>query len=127
MDVARPRLKRSGSVAMLMAFAALALQLLFPPGFMAGTASQAARGIPIVICTAEGRVTANWDGAVDHDSKKAPDKPMAACPSLAMPSPTLHRPLERSRGWSPSPILSRRAAPMSCSRAAAWRPRRPPQ
>lgn len=77
---------------MLMAFAALALQLLFPPGFMAGSASQAAHGIPIVICTAEGRITANWDGALDHGSKKAPAKPMAACPfaghAVANPPPT---------------------------------------
>jgi hypothetical protein len=96
MDSARPRLQRSGSFAMAMAFAALVLQLLFPPGFMAGTAGQAAHGVPIVICTAEGRVTVNWEGAVDHESKKAPAKPMAACPfaghaiANAPPTPQAH-------------------------------------
>lgn len=75
-----------------MAFAALAMQLLIPPGFMAGAPNAANRGIPIVICTGEGSVTVNWNGAADHDSKKGPAKQMAACPfaghSLANAPPT---------------------------------------
>jgi hypothetical protein len=80
MNRARPRLTRSGGVAMLMAFAALVMQLLFPPGFMTGAPSTGNHGVPIVICTGEGRVTLNWNSPADHDPKKAPAKPMAACP-----------------------------------------------
>src|SRR5580698_11665030 len=62
-----------------LAFVALALQLMFPAGFMVGT-PQAGHGVPIVICTAQGQVTVDWDSLSGHKSPKAPAKGMAACP-----------------------------------------------
>jgi hypothetical protein len=71
---------RLGRLPMLAAFLALALQLLFPAGFMAAAPGQA-HGLPIVICSAQGRTVADWDLPSAHDGeKKAPPKPMAGCP-----------------------------------------------
>jgi hypothetical protein len=64
-------------VFMLAAFLALALQLMFPPGFMAAAPGQA-QGFPIVICSAQGQTVVDWD-FVGHKSK-APAKTNAACP-----------------------------------------------
>jgi hypothetical protein len=65
------------------AMLALALQLMFPAGFMAADPGQA-HGLPIVICTAQGQVSVNWDGAVAADSgahkSKVPGQSMAGCP-----------------------------------------------
>src|ERR1700739_2517550 len=61
-----------------LAFLALALQLMFPAGFTAGSSEQG-HGLSIVICSAEGRTVADWDALSGHKSK-APAKPMAACP-----------------------------------------------
>jgi len=69
-------LSHAGAV---LAFLALALQLLVPAGFMPDTRSSA-RGIAIVICTGQGPLTINWDGHGEHGSKHTPAKPMAACP-----------------------------------------------
>lgn len=66
-------------VLMLAAFLALALQLMFPAGFMAAEPGQA-HGFPIVICSAEGQTVADWTGRDAHDQKNAPAKPMAGCP-----------------------------------------------
>ncbi len=60
------------------ALLALALQLMFPAGFMAGTPEGGHGGIPIVICTAQGNVIADWDSLSGH-KEKAPPKGMAAC------------------------------------------------
>jgi len=64
------------------ALLALALQLMFPAGFMAATPGQA-HGFPIVICTAQGQAVVDWDaaspGAGAHKSK-APAKSMPGCP-----------------------------------------------
>ncbi len=68
---------RSGGLGAALAFLALALQLMFPAGFMAAPASQGG-GIPIVICSAEGRIVTDWDSLSGHKSK-APAKPMATC------------------------------------------------
>jgi hypothetical protein len=66
---------------MLAAFLALALQLMFPAGFMAAEPGQA-HGFPIVICSGQGQMVADWDAFGLHDAghKKAPAKPMADCP-----------------------------------------------
>lgn len=62
------------------AFLALALQLMFPAGFMAAGPGQG-RGLPIVICSAHGQTVAGWIAPAGHDGrKKAPAKGMAACP-----------------------------------------------
>lgn len=79
MRFARQRFGRWGGLSAALAFLALALQLLFPAGFMADTSGASAHGIPIVICTAQGRITTAWDGSLGHDSKKAPAKSMATC------------------------------------------------
>jgi len=68
---------RSGGLFAALAFLALALQLMFPSGFMAATSEQG-HSIPIVICSAEGRMVTDWDTLSGHKSK-APAKPMAAC------------------------------------------------
>ena len=61
---------------MLAAFLALALQLLFPAGFMVAEPGQA-HGLPIVICSAQGQTVVDWDAG----HKKAPaQNSMAACP-----------------------------------------------
>lgn len=69
---------------MAAAFLALALQLMFPAGFMAAEPGQAHGLLPIVICTAQGQSIVQWDAAVLHGSKapghKAPGKGMASCP-----------------------------------------------
>jgi hypothetical protein len=60
------------------AFLALALQLMFPAGFMAAEPGQA-HGFPIVICSAQGQTVVDWDTSTSH--KKAPaQKTMASCP-----------------------------------------------
>ncbi|MGZ3314905.1 MAG: DUF2946 family protein [Caulobacteraceae bacterium] len=66
---------------MLAAFLALALQLLFPAGFMVAEPGQN-HGLPIVICSAQGQIVADWDSLSAHDAgqKKAPVKSMAGCP-----------------------------------------------
>jgi hypothetical protein len=51
---------------------------MFPAGFMAASAGEA-RGFPIVICTAQGSVTMDWDSA-GGVHKQAPVKSMAHCP-----------------------------------------------
>lgn len=71
------RLRRAS---MLAAFLALALQLMFPAGFMAAAPGQA-HGFPIVICSAQGQTMADWGALTSHDGqKKAPAKSMAGCP-----------------------------------------------
>jgi len=78
----RNRLGPRNSLAAVLAFTALLLQLLFPAGFMADTSGAARHGIPIVICTAQGQITADWIGqpaSGDDHGKKAPAKPMAPC------------------------------------------------
>ncbi len=65
-----------------LAFLSLALQLMFPAGFMAAAAGQATHGLPVVICTGQGQIVADWDsvsGGHVHD-KQAPAKGMASCP-----------------------------------------------
>lgn len=76
-----PRRAARNPVFWLAAFLALGLQLLFPAGFMAAEPGQA-RGLPIVICTAQGQTIADWDAlsAPDGGHKKAPPKSMAGCP-----------------------------------------------
>jgi hypothetical protein len=68
---------------MAAAMLALALQLMFPAGFMAAESGQA-HGLPIVICTVQGQVSLNWDASSTADSgahkSKAPAKSMAGCP-----------------------------------------------
>ena len=65
---------------MLAAFLALALQLMFPAGFMAAEPGQA-HGLPIVICTAQGQTVADWTVPAPHDGRNhAPAKSMAGCP-----------------------------------------------
>jgi hypothetical protein len=65
---------------MVAAFLALALQLLFPAGFMVAEPGQA-HGFPIVICSAQGQTLVDWDSLATHDGqKKAPAKTMAGCP-----------------------------------------------
>jgi hypothetical protein len=66
---------------MAAALLALALQLLFPAGFMVAEPGQA-HGLPIVICSAQGQVLADWDALATPDAghKKAPVKSMAGCP-----------------------------------------------
>ena len=65
---------------MIAAFLALALQLLFPAGFMAAEPGQA-HGLPIVICSAQGQTVADWSLPAAHDGHdKAPAKSMAGCP-----------------------------------------------
>lgn len=61
-----------------LALLALVLQLMFPAGFMADAPS-GGHGIPIVICTAQGQVTVDWDGLSGSHKKQAPAKPMAPC------------------------------------------------
>jgi hypothetical protein len=61
-----------------LAVLALVLQLMFPAGFMVAAPS-AGHGIPIVICTAQGQVTVDWDGLSGGHKKQAPTKPMAGC------------------------------------------------
>jgi hypothetical protein len=68
---------RSGGLGAALAFLALALQLMFPAGTMAAPAGQG-HGIPIVICSAEGRMVTDWETISGHKSK-APAKPMATC------------------------------------------------
>jgi hypothetical protein len=63
---------------MVAAFLALALQLLFPAGFMAAAPGEA-HGLPIVICSAQGQIVADWDALTGHP-KKAPARTMAGCP-----------------------------------------------
>ncbi|HEY4029353.1 MAG TPA: DUF2946 family protein [Caulobacteraceae bacterium] len=63
---------------MLAAFLALALQLMFPAGFMAAAPGEG-HGFPIVICSAQGQIVADWDAVGGHQ-KKAPAKTMAGCP-----------------------------------------------
>lgn len=58
------------------AFLALALQLLFPAGFMAAEPGQG-HGLSVVICTVHGQATADWDALTAGHSKKAPAKRMA--------------------------------------------------
>ncbi len=58
-------------------FLALVVQLMFPAGFMAASAAEG-HGVPIVICSAEGRIVTDWDTLSGHKSK-VPAKPMAAC------------------------------------------------
>lgn len=72
---------------MVAAFLALALQLMFPAGFMAAAPGQVhgqIHGLPIVICSAQGQVVADWDQLAPADPgahKKAPaQKGMASCP-----------------------------------------------
>lgn len=60
-----------------MALLALFLQLLFPAGFMAAAPGQS-HGLPIVICTAQGQTTVQWDLDAGH-KPKAPAKSMAPC------------------------------------------------
>jgi hypothetical protein len=69
--------ERSGGLGAVLAFLALALQLMFPAGYMAASAGQS-RGFPIVICSAEGRTVTDWETVSGHKSK-APAKPMATC------------------------------------------------
>jgi hypothetical protein len=76
MTAARPRWFRRAPLAA--ALLALCVQLMFPAGFMAASAGEA-RGFPIVICTAQGSVTMDWDSA-GGVHKQAPVKPMAHCP-----------------------------------------------
>ena len=66
---------------MAAALLALALQLLFPAGFMVAEPGQG-HGLPIVICSAQGQIVADWDALAAHDAghKKAPPKTMAGCP-----------------------------------------------
>lgn len=66
---------------MIAAFLALALQLMFPAGFMAAEPGRA-HGFPIVICSAQGQTVADWGALAAHDagSKKAPAKTVAGCP-----------------------------------------------
>ena len=82
-------------VTMIAAFLALALQLMFPAGFMAAEPGQA-HGLPIVICSAQGQTVADWTAPTAHDGqKKAPAKSMAGCPfaghavASAPPVPTI--------------------------------------
>ena len=66
---------------MFAAFLALALQLMFPAGFMVAEPGQA-HGFPIVICSAQGQTVADRSApaARDGGQKKAPAKSMAGCP-----------------------------------------------
>jgi hypothetical protein len=66
---------------MFAAFLALALQLMFPAGFMAAEPGQA-HGFPIVICSAYGQTVVDWKAApASGDHQKAPAKKgMASCP-----------------------------------------------
>jgi hypothetical protein len=68
-------------VCMIAAFLALALQLMFPPGFMAAEPGQA-HGFPIVICSAQGQTVVDWNVPAAHDPghKPVPGKTMAGCP-----------------------------------------------
>jgi hypothetical protein len=66
-------------VSMLAAFLALALQLMFPAGFMAAEPGQV-HGFPIVICSAQGPTVADWSAPSDPGHKQAPGKSMAGCP-----------------------------------------------
>jgi hypothetical protein len=70
---------RSAFVAL--AFLALALQLLFPAGFMAAQAGEVTHGLPVVICTGQGQVVVDSAALPGHaHDKPAPAKSMAACP-----------------------------------------------
>jgi hypothetical protein len=76
------RWTRGRSAFVALAFLSLALQLMFPAGFMAAAAGQATHGLPLVICTGQGQIVADWDsvsGGESHE-KHAPAKSMAACP-----------------------------------------------
>lgn len=66
---------------MIAAFLALALQLMFPAGFMAAEPGQA-HGFPIVICSGQGQTVADWGALAAHDAgrKKMPARSMAGCP-----------------------------------------------
>ena len=66
---------------MIAAFLALALQLMFPAGFMVAEPGQA-HGFPIVICSAQGQTVVDWtaSSAPDSGKKQAPAKNMAGCP-----------------------------------------------
>jgi hypothetical protein len=71
-----------GRACFALAFLALALQLMFPSGFMA--AAPGAHGaFPIVICTSQGAMTADWNaltGAADSKAKApAKSKTGATC------------------------------------------------
>jgi hypothetical protein len=60
------------------ALLALAVQLMFPAGFMAAEPGSG-HGVPIVICTLQGQITMDWNaGSGTH--KQTPAKPMQACP-----------------------------------------------
>jgi hypothetical protein len=69
-----PWLRRAPKLA---AYLALALQLMFPAGFMAAEPGQT-HGFPVVICSAQGQIVADWGALSPH--KKAPAKDMASCP-----------------------------------------------
>jgi hypothetical protein len=66
---------------MLAAFLALALQLMFPAGYMVAEPGQA-HGFPIVICSGQGQTVADWTALETHDAgrKHTPAKSMAGCP-----------------------------------------------
>jgi hypothetical protein len=70
----RRRPSGRGHAAAAAAFLALFLQLLFPAGFMVAAPGQA-HGLPIVICTAQGQTTVQWDLGGGH-KPKAPAKSM---------------------------------------------------
>jgi len=66
-------------ICMIAAFLALALQLMFPPGYMAAEPGQA-HGFPIVICSAQGQTVVDWGvGGAAHKTAPA-HKTNAACP-----------------------------------------------
>ena len=69
-------LRRAPLAAALMA---LALQLMFPSGFMIAEPGQG-HGVPIVICTVQGQMTVDWDSLTGGHPKKAPAQSMAGCP-----------------------------------------------
>ena len=104
-----------------LAFLALALQLMFPAGFMAAAPGEGHGGMPIVICTVQGQMTVDWDGLPGADAAgahkpKAPAKTMASCPfaghATASPPPAPHaparpvafvRPIEAARPYAVFP------------------------
>lgn len=77
MGLGRRQSGRGHAVGAAVALLALFLQLLFPAGFMAAAPGQA-HGLPIVICTAQGQTTVEWDLGAGH-KPKAPAKSMAPC------------------------------------------------
>jgi hypothetical protein len=94
-----------GRACFALAFLALTLQLMFPAGFMAASPGAAKGAFPIVICTAQGAMTADWTalgGPADSKAKSpAKSKAGAVCafaghasapspqPALALAAPVV--------------------------------------